>query len=188
LIIMKKSSPQNIAISPSQQAVLTAAAQHKQGLATRFPETLKGGARAKVLEALTNAGWLAPTGEGVPQITEAGYSAIGVKPPKPRKPKTVANERGADTATQGPAKASRQRQNSKQAQVIEMLKRSQGASIEQVMQATEWQQHTVRGFFAGALKKKLGLLITSDKADGEKRVYRIEPSAASIANHGTGAQ
>ncbi len=175
---MKKSTVPHVALSPSQQAVLAAAAQHKQGLANQFPETLKGGARTKVLEALTKAGWLASTGnEGVPQITEAGYAAIGVKPPKPRKPKTVAKEGGAATCTQAPAKASRRRQNSKQAQVIEMLKRPQGASIEQVMQATEWQSHTVRGFFAGALRKKLGIPITSNKAEGQERVYRIAPDA-----------
>ena len=167
--------------SPSQQAVLSAAAQHQQGLVIQFPETLKGGARAKVLEALAKAGWVAANGdEGVPQITEAGYAAIGVKPPKPRKPKTASkkSDAGADSSTPAAAQAPRQRQNSKQAQVIAMLQRPQGASIEQVMQATEWQQHTVRGFFAGALKKKLGLTITSDKAEGGKRIYRIAQAAA----------
>ena len=64
------------------------------------------------------------------------------------------------------------RQNSKQAQVIAMLKRPEGATIKQICDATEWQAHTVRGTFAGAFKKKLGLTITSDKAEGGERVYR----------------
>ena len=163
-------------LSPSQQAVLTAAARNKQGLAVSFPDTLKGGARVKVLHALVQSGYLERVegGEAL-RISQAGYQALGIKPPKPRQLK-------AGSSTPIP------RQHSKQAQVIEMLKRPQGASIEQVMQATDWQQHTVRGFFAGALKKRLRLPITSDKADGAKRVYRIAPDAANPANDATGAQ
>jgi Protein of unknown function (DUF3489) len=64
------------------------------------------------------------------------------------------------------------RQNSKQAQVIAMLKRPEGATIQQICDANEWQAHTVHGAFAGAFKKKLGLTITSEKAEGGERVYR----------------
>ncbi len=67
----------------------------------------------------------------------------------------------------------RTRDNSKQAQVIAMLKRPQGATIAQICEATGWQSHTVRGTFAGALKKKLGLEITSSKEAGGERVYQI---------------
>ena len=67
----------------------------------------------------------------------------------------------------------RTRDNSKQAEVIRMLQRPEGATIGQICTATGWQAHTVRGTFAGAFKKKLGLTITSDKAQGGVRVYRI---------------
>lgn len=67
----------------------------------------------------------------------------------------------------------RTRDNTKQATVIAMLKRSEGATITQICEATGWQSHTVRGAFAGALKKKLGLNITSDKPDAGERIYRI---------------
>ena len=67
----------------------------------------------------------------------------------------------------------RTRENSKQAQVIAMLKRPEGATIQQICATTGWQQHTVRGTFAGAFKKKLGLDITSIKDQGADRVYRI---------------
>lgn len=67
----------------------------------------------------------------------------------------------------------RTRENSKQAEVIRMLQRPEGATIQQVVLATGWQAHTVRGTFAGAFKKKLGLTLTSDKAQGGERVYRI---------------
>ncbi|MGV2480404.1 UNVERIFIED_CONTAM: DUF3489 domain-containing protein, partial [Salmonella enterica subsp. enterica serovar Weltevreden] len=59
------------------------------------------------------------------------------------------------------------------AQVIAMLRRPEGATIRQIMEATSWQAHTVRGALAGALKKKLGLSIASDKPQGGERVYRI---------------
>lgn len=69
--------------------------------------------------------------------------------------------------------ASRTRGDSKQAKLIEMLKRPEGASIEEIVAAFDWQAHTVRGAIAGALKKKLGLDVTSEKIDGRGRVYRI---------------
>jgi hypothetical protein len=61
----------------------------------------------------------------------------------------------------------------KQAQLIEMLRSPEGASIDEIVAATGWQPHTVRGTIAGALKKKLGLEVTSEKVEGRGRVYRI---------------
>jgi Protein of unknown function (DUF3489) len=65
------------------------------------------------------------------------------------------------------------RANSKQAQLIEMLKRSEGATIEEIVKKFDWQAHTVRGAIAGALKKKLGLDVQSEKVEGRGRVYLI---------------
>ena len=58
--------------------------------------------------------------------------------------------------------------------VLTLLSRAAGASIAEMMQATDWQQHSVRGFLAGTVKKKLGFKLTSSKAVGESRRYRIE--------------
>jgi hypothetical protein len=66
------------------------------------------------------------------------------------------------------------RQGTKQEALIAMLKRPEGASIAEIMEATGWLAHTIRGAIAGALKKKLGLTIASEKVEGRGRVYRIQ--------------
>jgi hypothetical protein len=65
------------------------------------------------------------------------------------------------------------RDGTKQAMMIELLKRPGGATLAEIVEATGWQVHTVRGAMAGALKKKLGLTITSEKDESKGRVYRI---------------
>jgi hypothetical protein len=61
----------------------------------------------------------------------------------------------------------------KQALLIEMLGRPEGATIQQVVDATGWLPHTVRGMISGTLRKKLGLEVTSERVEGRGRVYRI---------------
>jgi hypothetical protein len=62
----------------------------------------------------------------------------------------------------------------KRERVLTLLSRSEGASIEEMTQAIGWQQHSVRGFLAGTVKKKLGFSVTSLKGDDGLRRYRIE--------------
>ena len=79
----------------------------------------------------------------------------------------------ACTATAIDPKERKTREGTKQAVMIAMLRRPEGATIEELVAATGWQSHTVRGAMAGALKKKLGLTITSEKVEGRGRVYAI---------------
>lgn len=144
-------------LTPSQTLLLNAAAIHPQHVLTDFPPNLKGGALIKVLTSLGNEGLIRPHSKGASgstrfAITVAGLHAIGIEPMSKLK-----------------------RKGSKQSVLVELMKRSEGATLAQMVEATGWQAHTVRGCMAGALKKKLGLTIDSVKEVGGERVYRVSP-------------
>ena len=162
-------------LTPAQHAILAKAINTNGGKIAWFPDNIKGGARKKVLEGLFNRALITPEGEGW-CVADAGYDVLGMKRPEIPQPAPESNaglERdvAAAEATWKPPKGARE--NSKQAEVIRMLRRPEGATIRQICEATGWQQHTVRGTFAGAFKKKLGLTMTSDKAQGGERIYRV---------------
>jgi len=78
------------------------------------------------------------------------------------------------------ARPEKVRATTKQDQVIAMLRQPKGATIDDIVGATEWQRHTVRGMIAGALKKRLGLRVVSEKEE-RGRVYRISEGTAKRA-------
>ena len=181
-------------LTPAQHAILAHAVEHTSGKIDWFPDNIKGGARKKVLDGLFNRALI--TTDGTDWLVAAeGYDALGIPRPDVNRKgigqfeanldRIIANAEGAPATASDPeleafvtaAEATwvkpRTRENSKQAEVIRMLQRPEGATIGQICLATGWQAHTVRGTFAGAFKKKLGLTITSDKAQGGERIYRI---------------
>jgi hypothetical protein len=128
------------------------------------------------------------------RTTEAGLEALGIVPdasaadeasteqPEPAKKRKGARKPVADArANTVEVKAApsvrnrRPRSGTKQDMMIGMLRRPKGATVPEVVEAMGWLPHTVRGAIAGALKKRLGLEISSEKVEGRGRVYRITP-------------
>ena len=86
----------------------------------------------------------------------------------PQKPKST------PAVAKRPKPAQREERVTKQERLLTLLSQPEGASIEDMMQATRWQQHSVRGFLAGTVKKKLGFSLTSSRLKDDVRRYRIE--------------
>ena len=184
-------------LSDTQAIILSAAAQREDRIALPLPESLRGGAAAKVVGAMLAKGFLeevdADTRKGEPVwretgdghgvtlvATDAGIAAIGIE----TEDANTAPAGATDAPTEEPApdtlsrpatapKPRTPREGTKQATLIAMLRASDGATIEEIMAATGWQSHTVRGAMSGALKKKLGLEVTSEKVENRGRVYTI---------------
>ena len=125
----------------TQLAVLTHAHEHTEGKIVWMPDTIKGGARQKVIDGLANRG-LITSKRNDWLISAKGYEALGVPRRGPITPQALdAVIDAATAATAEPAKTPRTRDNTKQAQVIAMLRRPEGATIAQICEATDWQQH-----------------------------------------------
>jgi hypothetical protein len=179
-------------LTDAQRVILSAASQRTDRLALPLPKSLKGGAANKVVNALVEKGFLkevkadrklndpvwrqSDQGQALTLIvTDAGLVAMGIEIPasKPKKSEKLKPADSSVEAASAVPKERKAREGTKQALVIAMLRSPEGATIAEIVEATQWASHTTRGFLAGALKKKLGLSITSEKDDAKGRVYRV---------------
>jgi hypothetical protein len=114
----------------------------------------------------------------LPNKPRVAAHKANVAPPKARsghKTTPAKNAtKGAKSAKSSKKKSTGARQGSKTGQILDLLKRSGGATLKELMKATGWQAHSVRGFLSGTLGKKMGLTVTSIKADDEERRYSVK--------------
>lgn len=153
-------------LTDTEQVILTAVARNNGTVPTRERSGSKADPRAygAAIASLVNKGILELCGNA----SEGDYAKDGQK--------LVLTKPEAQTEEPTTAEAPKERKvraGTKQALLIEMLKRPSGATIDEIVTATAWRSHTARGAMAGALKKKLGLTITSEKDETRGRVYRI---------------
>ena len=154
-------------LSPAQALLLRTATRRADGRVIP-PETLRGGARVKVLAALLQRGWIEPADDGH-VMTDAGYAAIGLQRPAP-----LDDVQSLDTTDDLQLlEGIPVRPGTKLAALVMVLRRPQGATSLQLMLATGWQPHTVRGAISGMLRKKLGLNVVLAHNDSGERVYRV---------------
>lgn len=167
-------------LTDTQSVILSRAAPRPGNLAMPLPEGLHGAAAKKVVTMMIERGWLEEVdadlrkgeplwretgdGHGVTLVaTSSGLTAIGIE----------SEDAAAEPTEEAAPKAHTPREGTKQAMLIALLSRPEGATIDELAAATQWMGHTVRGAMSGALKKKLGLVITSEKEEHRGRVYRF---------------
>ena len=173
-------------LTETQIIVLTAGAKRPDNIALPLPKGLAGAAAKMAVAKMMEHGWLeevdANTRRGEPLwretgdghgttlvVTDAGLLAIGIEPVVDQTMAAIRKNVSETMEATPPI----QRKGTTQATLIAMLRAPEGATIEEIITATGWLSHTVRGSMSGALKKKLGLTITSEKMAGRGRVYHL---------------
>lgn len=182
-------------LTDSQLVILGKACERPDRAIYPLTTRLSGGAVTKVLTSLITRGLIKEArarrdetiwrrdAEDRPltlYATPAACQALGIEqneaPEEAEVPPAESKAKRTRAAKPGKAKKdnpARTRDGTKQALLMDLLKRPNGATIADIVEVTGWQPHTVRGAIAGALKKRLGLTVTSEKVEGRGRVYRI---------------
>jgi hypothetical protein len=190
-------------LTDTQSIILSRAATRPSNLAMPLPEGLAGAAAKMAVTKMIERGWLEEVeanlrrgeplwretgdGHGTTLIaTEAGLAAIGIEPvvattmTNLRKAKLEvvsapqdSPETPADPTTPKPISI---RTGTKQATIIALLQRPEGASINEIVEATGWAQHSARGMISGGLKKKLGFDVATTSDEQRGRIYHIRGS------------
>ena len=154
----------------TKDAALKAIGRHGERLGLSLDDILA--AAAGLLDGRISAEAFRASLQEAEQPAEEPIEPEAEAPVEPESEAAIAEVAPAEATTAQP-KAPKLRNGTKQALMIDMLRRPQGATVEQIAEITGWQNHTVRGAMAGALKKKLGLTITSEKTEGTARTYHI---------------
>jgi hypothetical protein len=112
---------------------------------------------------------------GIPMTKPKSKTKVAARSAAPKARKNNSRARSA-----APASKAAGRSNTKHARIVGMLRAPAGTTIAAIMAATDWQQHSVRGFLAGVVRKKLDLNLVSEPTD-KGRIYRIKDGTASSA-------
>lgn len=187
-------------LTDTQAIILSRAASRPDNLAVPLPDGLAGAAAKMAVTKMIERGWLEEVeanlrrsdplwretgdGHGTTLIaTEAGLAAIGIEPVvastmrnlrKVKLQRASAPNEPVETSVDVAApKPIAIRSGTKQAEVIALIQRPEGASIAEIVEATGWMPHSARGLISGGLKKKLGLSITTQNDATRGRVYQI---------------
>ncbi len=168
----------HVQLSPAQTAILSTACDREDGLVFPILANLKGGAVGNVCKSLLkhelieeivaadhNTVWRHNTDRGPITLRATTKAQVVLGITEAPKAEAIVQHRGD--------KPDRQHHGSKQAVLIAMLQAEGGATIAEIATALGWQPHTSRGVLSGVLKKKLGLIITSEKIEGRGRAYKI---------------
>lgn len=173
-------------LTETQTIILTAGAQRPENIALPLPKGLAGAAAKMTVTKMIERGWLQEvdanlrrgeplwreTGDGhgtTLVVTDAGLLAIGIEPVV-AETEVAIHENAAETLV---TKLPKPRAGTKQAMLIALLQAPDGATMDEIVAATGWLAHTARGAMSGALGKKLGLVVTSEKDATRGRVYRL---------------
>ncbi|SLN77724.1 DUF3489 domain-containing protein [Roseisalinus antarcticus] len=175
-------------LTDTQTIILSRAATRPDNLAMPLPEGLRGAAAKMSVTKMIERGWLEEVdadlrkgeplwretgdGHGTTLIaTGTGLEAIGIEPVVAF---AVSNLRKVKPDPADAPKPVAIRAGTKQARVIALLQRPEGAAICEIVEATGWMAHSARGMISGALKKKLGLPVSSEKVAGRGTVYKLD--------------
>ena len=156
-------------LTDTQTAILEAAAGRPDGNIEPLPPTLRGGARAAVIDGLLARGLVAES-EGSHLLTDVGYAAVGKRRPVP---KGVQKADAPNYLQKLEATSRTIRPGTKLAAIIEAMRHPGGATIAQMMAGTGWQAHTIRGAIFGMVRKRLGYQVVSEKGADGQLAYRI---------------
>jgi hypothetical protein len=165
-------------LTETQVAILKAAAGRPDGTIEPLPPTLRGGARAKVIEGLL-ARRLIVDADGHHLLTDAGYAAVGKRHHVPKgvqkmdAPDALTKRDPIDTLQKLEATPPSIRPSTKLAAIIDAMRNPDGATIAQMMAGTGWQAHSIRGVISGMVRKRLGYEVVTEKGADGQRAYRI---------------